>query len=177
MAKVLLIIAPENFRDEEYFEPKEVLEAARHEVITTSKTLRAISAIEKKEVEVDVLFEELFTADGTSKIEDYDAIAFIGGGGAQTYIDDKRAHALAWDTYNSRKIVAAICLAPVILAKAGLLTGKRSTVWSGAKQDLCDGNCIYQSDDVVIDGRIITANGPHAATEFGQAIAEKLSQN
>jgi protease I len=174
MAKVLLIIAPENFRDEEYFEPKQVLEEAGHEVVTSSKTLKAISTVEKKEVEVDVLFEELFTENGEPKTNDYEAIAFIGGAGAQVYIEDKHAHALAWDTYNSGKIVAAICIAPVILAKAGLLIGKRSTVWTGAKQDLCDGHCIYTPDDVVTDGRIITANGPNVATEFGNTIAKKL---
>ena len=175
MAKVLMILGFDGFRDEEYFEPKAVLEAAGHEVITTSKEQVAVSSIDKKEVSVDILFDELFTETGKSKIEDYDAVVFIGGSGAQIYLDDKKAHQLAWDMYNDGKLVTAICIAPVILANAGLLIGKKATVWSGAKPQLCAGNCIYNSHGVITDGRIITASGPDKATEFGEAILAKLT--
>lgn len=167
MAHILMIIGHEGFRDEEYFEPKEVLESAGHTITTCAKENPAVSKIEQKEVQVDILFDEV-THEG------YDAVAFIGGPGAQTYLKDKKAHQLAWDFYNHGKLVTAICIAPVILANAGLLTGKKATVWSGAKAELCAGQCLYNEHGVIRDGRIITASGPDVATEFGKTIVEKL---
>lgn len=175
MAKILMVIGYDGFRDEEYFEPKAILEAAGHEVITTSKEQIAVSSIEKKEVHVDILFEKLFKEDMKPE-EEFDVIAFIGGSGAETYIDDKNAHQLAWDFYNNSKIVAAICLAPVILANAGLLIGKKATVWPGAKAQLCAGHCLYVESGVITDGRVITASGPDKATEFGEVILTKLQK-
>ncbi|MDP4008680.1 MAG: DJ-1/PfpI family protein [Candidatus Peregrinibacteria bacterium] len=175
MAKILMVIGYDGFRDEEYFEPKVILEAAGHEVITTSKEKIAVSSVEKKEVHVDMLFDELFKENAKPE-EEFDVIAFIGGAGAETYLNDKNAHKLSWDFYNNSKLVAAICLAPVILANAGLLVGKAATVWSGAKPQLCAGHCLYQSSGVITDGRIITASGPDKATEFGEAILAKLQK-
>ena len=176
MSKILIIIGHEGFRDEEYFEPKKVFENAGHQVVTSSKKNPAVSKISKESVKVDVLFGDLVSGDSDYKIQDFDVIVFVGGPGAQTYLEDKDAHKLAWDFYEARKLVAAICLAPVILANAGLLIGKSATVWPGAKADLCAGNCIYRDDEVVTDGRIITADGPEAAKKFAETIVKKLTR-
>lgn len=173
MAHILMIIGHDGFRDEEYFEPKQLLEDAGHHVTTTSKQNPAISKIAGKKVQIDILFQELITQGKSAHT--YDAIVFVGGPGATTFLEDKQAHQLAWDFYNNGKLVTAICIAPVILANAGLLIGKKATVWPGAKQKLCNGNCIYTPDPVVKDGRIITANGPKAANEFGETITQKLA--
>jgi len=174
MKKILMILGADGFRDEEYFEPKQIFEEAGHTVVTCAEKKPAISKIEKKEVEVDVLFEELFQ-ENNDPTQEYDVVLFVGGPGAQVYLEDKKAHQLAWDFYNNGKLVTAICIAPVILANSGLLTGKKATVWEGAKPQLCAGQCLYTPHGVIIDGRIITASGPDVATEFGEAIVEKLT--
>jgi protease I len=66
------------------------------------------------------------------------------------------------------------------LAKAGVLKGKKATVWSssldrGPVKILKENGVIYEDKDVVQDGKIITANGPGAAEEFGQKLAEALT--
>jgi len=72
-----------------------------------------------------------------------------------------------------------LCILPVILAKAGVLKGKKATVWSSLMDRvpvriLEENDAIYQEKSVVVDGKIITANGPAAAEEFAKAIVEVL---
>jgi len=77
---------------------------------------------------------------------------------------------------NAGKIVAAICIAPEILAEAGLLSGKKATAWSGSLEKLRAKGAKVENAPVVSSGRIITGNGPGAARAFGRAIAEALGK-
>ena len=72
------------------------------------------------------------------------------------------------------KIIAAICIAPVTLANAGILNGKKATVFPSGKNDLIRNGAKYTGDSVTVDGNIITANGPMAAEAFGKKIVEML---
>lgn len=167
MSKALFVIAPTNFKDEEYFTPKEILEENNIEVITASLKSEAKSVTGKK-TKVDILLDQATT--------DYDAIVFIGGPGASVYFDNTKAHSLAKQFNSKGKVVAAICIAPVTLANAGVLDGKKATVWNGEYIDKLESKgATYTGEDVTVDGNIITANGPGAAEEFGNEIVEKLS--
>jgi len=104
----------------------------------------------------------------------YDVVVFVGGSGATEYIFDPTAQKIAGDAYKQGKIVAAICLGPRVLAEAGLLKGKRATVFSSETEAIKAKGAIYTGKDVEIDGRIITASGPQAAEEFGKAIVTLL---
>jgi protease I len=103
---------------------------------------------------------------------DYDAVIFIGGSGAAQYVDDPVAHKLAYDAVKERKVVGAICMAPLILAKAGLLKGKKATVYPALADDFKQYGMKYTAKPVEKDGRIITADGPNSAAEFGQELAK-----
>jgi protease I len=164
--KVLMVLAPEKFRDEEYFIPRQVLEGYGIKVFTTSNKKEAVSIIEQKKVTVDVLLEDATT--------DYDAIIFVGGPGAAGYFNDQIALDLVKDFYEENKVVAAICIAPTILANAGVLKGKKATVWPSESKNLKAKGATYTSQPVTQDGRIITANGPDAAKDFAETIVQAL---
>ena len=166
MAKALFIIAPENFKDEEYFTPKNILEQNNIQVITASLQQEATSVAGKKQ-NIDILLDQATT--------EYDAIVFIGGGGASVYFDNTKAHSLAKQFYEQGKVTAAICIAPVTLANARILQGKKATVFSSEKNNLEQKGAEYTGEPVTVDENIITANGPAAAEEFGNKIVEKLS--
>jgi len=166
--KVIMIIAPEDFRDEEYFHTRESLEKRGVNVEVTSLQKTAVSAIDHTKVEVDKLLNEVN--------EDYDAIVFIGGAGAKVYFDNEDALSLAKNYYENGKIVAAICIAPLILAHAKLLQDKQATCWDGARDELSTFGAEFTGNDVTVDGKIITANGPKAACEFGENIADALEK-
>jgi len=103
-------------------------------------------------------------------------LVLVGGGGAKEYFEDKAVHDMAKKVDSEGKIVAAICIAPVILAKAGLLFGKNATVFPTGAPDLIHKGAYYTEDSVTVDGNIITANGPKSSREFGKKIAEKLAE-
>ena len=172
---VAMIIAFRDFRDEEYFIPKQILESAGARITTVSSSLGKAVGKLGGDTDVNILLEDL-------NVLDYDAILFIGGPGAYNYFDNETAHKIAKTTVENDKILGAICIAPAILAKAGVLKGKKATVWSSlmdksAVKILEEGGAIFQSEPVVVDGKIITASGPLAAKEFANAIINLLSFN
>ena len=162
-----MIIAQNNFRDEELFEPKKILEDAGVEVKVASTSLNLARGALGATAKPDLLISEITAGD-------FDAVIFIGGGGANQYWKDPVAHKLATEAVNSNKIIAAICIAPVTLARAGLLKEKKATVWSSETGQLKIAGAIYTGKNVEKDGNIITASGPFAAKEFGEEIKKAL---
>lgn len=173
MKRVAFIIAFKNFRDEEYFVPKEILEKANIETKTISTKVGIATGAGGGEVQIDLKLDDL-------KISDFDAIIFIGGPGALKHLDNKKSYEIIKATSENNKILAAICISPVILAKAGVLKNKKATVWSSVLDKspiniLKNYEAIYQDKTVVVDEKIITANGPLAAKEFGETILKILN--
>lgn len=167
---IAMIIAFRDFRDEEYFIPKQILQKAGFAIKTVSTSLGQAIGKFGDAAKVDILLNDL-------KVGDYDAVLFIGGPGAAKYIDDPHAHQIAREVLQKNMLLGAICIAPAILAKAGVLSGKKATVWSSAMDKstvkiLKEEGAQYQTDPVVVDGKIITANGPAAAKGFAEAITE-----
>lgn len=168
--KVLMVIASNIFRDEEYFEPKKILNQAGIKVVTASSGLNEATGTLGAKVKPEVLLSEVKSAD-------YDAVVFVGGAGSREYWNDKKAHAIAKETLAQGKTLAAICIAPVTLARAGVLKNKKATVFPEEKDALMDAGAKYISAPAVQDGNIITASGPGAAGEFGRLILKNLTQN
>ncbi|MEM4202232.1 MAG: DJ-1/PfpI family protein [Candidatus Hadarchaeum sp.] len=166
--KVLLIIAPENFRDEELLHTKEELERAGVATVVASSKRGEVRGMLGATVTPEITLDQV-------RVDDYDGIVFVGGSGSAVYFKDKKAISIAGEAFKKDKKVGAICIAPVVLANAGVLKGKRATVFPGEYvQKIVSGGAIYQEKAVVIDGNVITANGPSAAREFGRAIAKAL---
>lgn len=166
--KVLLIIAPENFRDEELLHTKEELERAGMATKVASSKKGEVRGMLGAKVIPDITLEQV-------KVDEYDGIVFVGGSGSAVYFEDKKAISIAREAFKKGKTVGAICIAPVILANAGVLKDKRATVFPGDYvQKIVDGGAIYQEKPVVVDGKVITANGPGAAREFGRTLAKAL---
>ena len=109
-------------------------------------------------------------------IINYDAIVIIGGPGAPGLGNLPEFNNLLKTAYDDEKIIAAICCAPMLLAKAGILTGKKATVFpdSEAVKAFKDFKVHYLHQDVVVDRNIITGNGQSAAKKFGEMIVELL---
>lgn len=162
-----MIIAPSVFRDEEYAEPKRVLES-RGATVTTASTAPG-DCIGKLGLRATAL---LSVEDATGR--DWDAVVFVGGGGATVFFDDAASHELARRIVRHDGVLAAICIAPSTLAHAGLLRGVRSTAFPTQQEDLTAHGAVWTGEPVTVDGRIVTANGPEAATEFGVRVGDLL---
>lgn len=167
MKKIVFVVAPEVFRDEEYIEPKIILENAGVEVTTASTVVGDIFGKIKIKAQSQMLVKDI-------RVEDFDGIFFVGGGGASVYFEDDVAHNIARKFYDSGKIVSAICIAPVILANAGLLQNKKATVFPDGADALLQNGAIYTGNNVEVDGKIVTGNGPQAAKDFANELLKLL---
>jgi len=162
-----MVLPPKNFKDEEYFIPKEIFESMDIKVATTSSSNDAVSVSGRKQM-VDVSLDNV-------KI-DYDAVIFVGGPGAVVYFDNEKILNLAKEFFNQKKIVAAICLAPSILANAKILYGRRATAFPSEESNLIDKGAIYTGNIVTVDGNLITGKSPGAAREFASQILKVLGR-
>ncbi len=166
--KAVLIIPSQNFRDDELVETKRALDMAGVETVLASTKRGIIKGMLGNMVESKVLLSGL-------RVDDYDAIIFIGGPGVEEYFDSAVAKNIARDAAGKRKIVAAISAAPTILANAGALTGRRATAFLSERENLQQGGAVFTGAPIERDAHIITCYGPLAAAQFGRAIAQALA--
>ncbi len=167
--KVLFVVAPKNFRDEELLETEKILSGYGAKSTLASTTKGNVVGMLGAVVRPNALLSEVDP-------KDYDVVVFVGGSGCPVLWDNEDAHRIAQEAYKAGKLVAAICLAPVILARAGLLKDCKATVFETAKGELVKGGAKYVEKSVVRCGRIITANGPKAVRRFAEAIKEALTE-
>jgi protease I len=165
--KVVFILAEKNFRDEEYLIPKRMLQEVGAQTFVASTTTDPIVGMRATKVKPDMLLSDI-------DIRNFDAVIFVGGSGAQQYFTDVVALHLARECIKQNKVLGAICIAPVILANAGVLTGKRATVFPSKIDRLRARDVNYVDEDVIRDRRIITAKDPESAEKFGRYIIKTL---
>lgn len=167
MAKILIVIAPQDYRDEEFEIPKAVFLTADHDVVVASKGVVTANGMLGGETDVDLDIEE-------AEAEDYEALVFVGGAGASIYFDDKKAHRLVQQMHRAGKVVGAICIAPSILANADILKGKEATSFPSEKENLTNRGASFSGNPVCIDGKIVTASGPEVSEDFAKAMIDVL---
>jgi protease I len=166
---VLFVIAPENFQDQEFQVPYELLKQAGHRVAVASRDTILATGMMGLKVKPDLPLSEVDTLD-------YDGLILVGGTGSVVYWDDPLLHQVVRHFVKADKVVAAICLAPVVLARAGVLEGLEATCFETAAGELTRSGANYTGRDLTVSGRIITGSGPQAAPAFARAIAEKLQE-
>lgn len=171
MARVLSIIAEKGFRDEEFAIPYEILKGAGHAVdVASTSPGEAVGKLGLR-VKPDLPV-------GKADPGNYSAVLVSGGPTTPVYIwPNGSIHRVLLAVHGNGGVVAAICLAPAVLARVGLLKGKRATVFRtpDSLREMEAGGCALQADHVVVDGRIVTADGPDAAREFGRAVLRLLA--
>lgn len=106
-------------------------------------------------------------------INGYDLLVLPGGMPGTTNLQKDKNVIQAVKKFNEEgKLVAAICAAPIVLAEAGIITGKKITSYPGFEDELK--GCDYKEERVVVDGNIITSRGPATAMEFAYKLLEIL---
>jgi len=165
-----LVIAHQDYQPREYSVTKKLIEKADITILTVSDRAGIAVAGDGTYTKVDKTLKQL-------TLDDYDGIFFIGGPGAYTFLNNENSYDIIRKAAAAQKTLGAICYSPRILAKAGILKGKKATGWNGdnnlgslfKKYDVT-----YIQNQVVIDGNIITATDPMAAEAFARGIIELL---
>lgn len=169
---IAMVIAFRDFRDIEYFIPRDILQGAGAKIVTVSSQRGKAIGADGGDVEVNLGASEF-------RVKDFDAVVFIGGSGMGKKLEDESFQRIAQDAVGANKVLGAICISSALLAKAGVLEGKKATVWSSpldksAIRMLKEGGAEYLPEDVVRDGKLVTANGPAAAKKFAEVLIETL---
>lgn len=169
--KVALFI--ENGSEElEFIAPLDIMRRANLEVdLISANNEDFITSSHNVKIIADKKINEV------NNILDYDAIVIPGGMPGSTLLrDNKKIIEFYQKMYDSGKLVAAICAAPIVLSAAGITDDKEVTSYPGFDKEINYKS--YNSDKaVVIDKNVITAQGPAVAILFGYEIVNYLLQD
>lgn len=172
--KALFILASKDFKDEEYFVSREILESACFEIAIAGDVKGLAIGVDGGEVESEMSLDEV-------TVDNLDVLLFIGGPGCLRHLDNEKSYRITREAFSKGVMLAAICISPVILAKAGLLNGKEATVWTGpmdrsAVNVLEDHGAKFRDENVVVDDGVITGKGPSSAVLFGKTIDREVKK-
>ena len=165
---VYILLAP-GFEEMEALVPADLLRRAGLEVALTTVGPALVPGGHNITVQADLTLDQVTLKAG-------DMVVLPGGGigvenlaacpGVESLVRRAAADELVW--------VAAICAAPTLLARWGLLTGKKAVCYPGLEAQLT-GAIPQQGVSLVQDGKVITAQGPGAAFDFGFYLVKTLA--
>ncbi|MEA3254122.1 MAG: DJ-1 family glyoxalase III [Chloroflexota bacterium] len=156
----------EGFEEIEFNSIVDVLRRAGIEVVTASLKEGLIEGSHGIKVMPDTSIDNI-------NPEQFDVIVIPGGDpGFVNLGKDRRVLKLVRELDKAGKYVTAICGGPVVLSLAGIIKGRRVTSHPGARGLLTDAQ--YVEERVVVDGRLITSQGPGTAMEFAMKLVEIL---
>ncbi|NOZ02109.1 MAG: DJ-1/PfpI family protein [Deltaproteobacteria bacterium] len=162
-----MIVGSRDFRDEEYEEPRKEFEAAGYEVVTVSSIVGRVRGVLGTWVAVD-------RALAGCRASEFDGVVFVGGYGALEYEDNRSAHRLCCQALAGGKVLAALCVAPIILARAGVLNMRRATSFPDQREAMEACGAVHTGDAVTVDGLIVTGDGPMHTRQFARAVLKAL---
>lgn len=156
----------DGFEETEALAPLDILRRGGIEVKTVGVTGGYVTGAHGITVKADIL-PPIALKDNT------EAVILPGGGvGTQNLDASVLVKEAVQSAYSSGKLVCAICAAPSVLGKMGLLRGKKATCYPGFEKYL-DGAELSEAN-VAESGNVITANGMGAALDFGFAVLARL---
>lgn len=165
---VYILLAP-GFEEMEALVPADLLRRAGLEVALTTVGPTMVPGAHHITVQSDLAVDQVQLKAG-------DMVVLPGGGagvenlaacpGVETLVRQAAADELVW--------VAAICAAPTLLARWGLLNGKKAVCYPGLENRLT-GAIPQQGVSLVQDGKVITAQGPGSAFDFGFYLIKTLA--
>lgn len=172
--KKAAVLLKEGYEETEALLSADILRRAgiRCDLISMEETKTVISSHHFR-VEADRMFAD--------NLDDYDMIICPGGlpGATNLQSDQRVLNLIRKFDEDPNKWVAAICAAPIVLASAGILKGKKATCYPSEEfiEQLKNAGADFQEEIVVKDGHIITSRGPATAFAFGYALVEALGKN
>ena len=142
----------------------DVLRRAGIETVTAGMPSSMLIGSRGLHIKTDRKFEDV-------KNQDFDALVLVGGDpGYKNLQQSQDLLKTILDYDEKKKTIAAICAAPTVLAKAGILANRAATVYPGMERDIPR----PRNKKTVVDGNIITSQGPGTAIEFALTIVQVL---
>lgn len=165
----ILIPFAEGFEEIEAITCVDVLRRADINVITASLKGNVVEGAHKVEIVTDLSLIDVNT-------KELNGIVLPGGmPGSINLQNSNEIINIIKELYQDNKLIAAICAAPIVLEKSGVINGRFVTCYPGIEKELKSAR--YCNDRIVVDENIITGKGPGAALEFAVTIVKHLLGN
>jgi 4-methyl-5(b-hydroxyethyl)-thiazole monophosphate biosynthesis len=164
----ILVPLAEGFEEIEAINVIDILRRADVEVVTAGLKDGLVEGAHKVRVMPDTSLDKI-------DFKEFDGLVLPGG--APGFINlgkDERILTMAREMDRAGKVVAAICAAPSVLIKAGVLQGRRATVHPSGKKEV-EACAQFSEDRVVVDRNLITSRTPGTAMEFALKLVEVLA--
>jgi len=146
----------------------DLLRRADIEVVTASLTDEPVKCSRETVIIADTTLDKVLN-------DTFDLIVLPGGlPGADNLNGDLRIHQIINRLVADNKLIAAICAAPKVLLKNGVLDGKQATAYPGALNTLDTSKVKLNDKAIQIDGNVITSKGPGTAMDFALLLIEIL---
>lgn len=162
---MVYVILADGFEEIEAIEPIDIMRRAGIEVVTASLGDRVVTGSHNIPVTADITI-------GDINPESMDLLMLPGGAGHELLDASNEVHGLINYAVTNNVYISAICAAPSILGKKMILEGKNATCFPGFEKYLYGAE--ITTAKAVVDGKIITARGAGAASDFGFAMVELL---
>lgn len=163
---MIAILLADGFEEIEALTPLDVLRRAGLDVKTVAVTSKIAIGSHNIPVVCDLTADEV-------ELNSVSTVIFPGGMPGSLNLDAaKLSDDMIAAVNKNGGIIAAICAAPLVLGRRGLLEGKRATCYPGFEKELR--GATYTKDTVTVDGRIVTAIGMGAALEFSLTLVEMI---
>jgi len=159
-----LIILADGFEEIEAVAPIDLMKRAGIGVV--------IAGLGKKEIcgshGIKIVADEIFDKSN----DNFDAVILPGGPGHQNLMNDGGVLELVKNFYKSNKLCCAICAAPKVFDKAGILANKNYTCFPSVEKEIKNGN--YLDEAFVLDKNIITSKAAGTSIDFSFAVIKEL---
>lgn len=165
--KVAVLLAP-GFEEIETATPIDVLRRLGMEVYLLAIDELSVKGAHGLVIQADALLKDHMR-------DEWDAVVLPGGGpGAWNLKDNDNVIEIVQRCHSEGRIIGAICAAPIALARAGIITGKRITAYPAPPVDEDIKDAVNTRQLVERDGNIITGRGPGAAMAFSYVLGGAL---
>lgn len=161
---MVYVFLADGFEDIEALAPIDILRRGGVEVTTVSiMGSDYVESAHGVQMKADAKFEDI------ANFDDADLLLLPGGMPGASNLGNHKGVCDALIQQNDKgKYIGAICAAPMVLGKLGIVEGKRATCYPGFEKYLTGAE--YTADLYTIDGNIITGRGPAAALPYGYAL-------
>ena len=160
----ILVPLVNGFEEIEAISTVDVLRRADMEVVTAGIPGTMVEGNKGVKVIADKMLKDI-------NHEEFDALVLPGGRGCPSLVKSSKLMDIINDFNKKEKLIAAICYAPVLLAREGLLKDRKATAYPGHEKELPK----PRGERVVVDRNIITSQGPGTAIDFALKIVEVLA--
>ena len=160
---ILIFLPATDFSEEEFLPIKRIFLKRNKQIFIVSDSFSVCGGENGLKVGTDTNFYNV-------NEKNFAAFVLIGGKGSRSYWGNETLHKIAGKFHYSGKVIGAICSAPVILARSGMLGKTSATCWKEDKNELIKAGINYHERSVIAENKIVTADSSQAAIQFAETV-------